>query len=127
MEKLKTPSQYAAMMALTFEAANLDFAQYYAGIFRNFGDLASAEIMETVLADEISHVALGAHWLKRWRNDQTLWEYYRSSLPYPLTPARSKGIGYDPDLHYKAVIDQDFIRELSAYEDSFRITKRSTP
>lgn len=124
MEKLKTPAQYMAMMSLTFEAANLDFAQYYGAIFREFGDLVTAEIMDTVLEDEIAHVALGAHWMKKWRNDKTLWEYYRESLPWPLTPARSRGIGFDPSLHEKAMNDFDFIQSLKNYEDDFRITKR---
>lgn len=125
MEKLKTPAQYTAMMALTFEAANLDFAQYYANIFRGFGDNTTAEILDTVLEDEITHVAFGAHWMKKWRQDQSLWDYYRSSLPWPLTPARSRGIGFDPVLHDKAMNDPEFMEMLISYDDDFRITKRS--
>src|SRR5690606_37167787 len=62
MEKLKTPAQYLAVMSLTFEAANLDFAQFYSRIFQEQGDLETARILQTVLEDEIAHVALGAHW-----------------------------------------------------------------
>jgi uncharacterized ferritin-like protein (DUF455 family) len=124
MPKLKTAPQYSALMALTFEAANLDFAQHYAQIFRDFGDTKTAEILEAVLEDEITHVAFGAHWLKRWRKDRTLWEYYRECLPWPLTPARSRGIGFDPGIHSKAMGDEDFIRELVAYQDDFKVTKR---
>lgn len=126
MEKLKTPSQYLAMMALTFEAANLDFAQHYSKIFRELGDDKTADILQLVLEDEISHVSFGSHWMKRWRQDKTLWQYYRESLPWPLTPMRSKGIGFDVDLHAKAMNDSDFIKELSLYEDDFPVTKRST-
>ncbi|MCM2350833.1 MAG: ferritin-like domain-containing protein [Bacteriovoracaceae bacterium] len=125
MEKLKTPAQYTAMMSLTFEAANLDFAQYYATIFREFGDHTTASILDTVLEDEITHVAFGAHWMKKWRQDKSLWEYYMSSLPWPLTPARSRGIGFDPSLHEKAMNDSDFIESLKNYDDDFKITKRS--
>ena len=64
MVKLKTPSQYAAVMALTFEAANLDFAQYYAKTFRQMGDEKTAAILDIVLEDEIGHVAFGSHWMK---------------------------------------------------------------
>lgn len=124
MPKLKTASQYAAVMALTFEAANLDFAQYYAKVFRSFGDTKTADILDIVLEDEISHVAFGSHWLKRWREDQELWTYYMSSLPFPLTPARAKGVGFDPALHEKAVNDKEFSRQLDLYEDDFLITKR---
>lgn len=124
MEKLKTPSQYAAVMALTFEAANLDFAQYYSKVFRDFGDDRTADILDIVLEDEISHVAFGAHWMKRWREDKDLWNYYLSQLPFPMTPARSKGIGFDPAIHERAMNDQDFTRMLDEFEDDFKITKR---
>ena len=126
MEKLKTAPQYTAMMALTFEAANLDFAQYYAKKFRSFGDTATAEILETVLEDEISHVAFGSHWMKRWREDKKLWDYYLSCMPGPITPSRSKGINFDPVLHAKAMNDDEFINSLIVYDDNFNITKRTS-
>jgi uncharacterized ferritin-like protein (DUF455 family) len=125
MGKLETPSQYAAVMALTFEAANLDFAQHYAQIFRDHGDEETASIMDIVLEDEIGHVAFGAHWMKKWSNDKSLWEYYMNSLPWPLTPARSKGIGFDPLVHKKAMSDEHFVEQLTNYDDQFKITKRS--
>lgn len=124
MEKLATPSQYLAVMALTFESANLDFAQFYRDLFKKFGDERTAQIMDIVLEDEISHVAFGAHWMKNWRMDQTLWEYYCSSLPWPVTPARSKGIEFDRHLHQKAVNDSDFVEKLSDYNDDFKVTRR---
>jgi uncharacterized ferritin-like protein (DUF455 family) len=126
MEKLKTAPQYTAMMALTFEAANLDFAQYYAKVFRSFGDTATADILDIVLEDEISHVAFGSHWMKKWREDKSLWEYYMSSLPGPITPARSKGLHFDPVIHGKAMNDEDFMNSLVSYDDHFNITKRSS-
>lgn len=125
MDKLKTPAQYAAVMALTFEAANLDFAQYYAKIFRDHGDEKTASIMDIVLEDEIGHVAFGCHWMKKWREDKSLWDYYMASLPWPLTPARSKGIGFDPKIHMKAMNDDAFVDSLVHYDDQFKITKRT--
>lgn len=125
MEKLKTPSQYMALMSLTFEAANLDFAQYYAKIFRSFGDERTANVLDIVLEDEISHVALGSFWMKKWREDKNLWDYYLESLPWPLTPARSRGIDFDPGLHARAIGDEHFIASLISYDDDFRITKRN--
>lgn len=124
MEKLESPSQYLSVMALTFESANLDFAQFYRDLFKKYGDDRTAQIMDIVLEDEISHVAFGAHWMKNWRRDQSLWEYYRSSLPWPVTPARSKGIDYDRDLHLKAIGDNDFVEKLSEYNDDFKVTRR---
>lgn len=125
MEKLKTPAQYVSVMSLTFEAANLDFAQFYSRLFHSFGDLETAKILEIVLEDEISHVAFGGHWMKKWRQDKKLWDYYRECLPWPLTPARSKGIGFDPEVHGKAMLDDEFVHELVQFDDDFKITKRS--
>jgi uncharacterized ferritin-like protein (DUF455 family) len=125
MEKLKTPAEYTAMMALTLEAANLDFAQYYASVFRTVGDEKSAAILDIVLEDEISHVAFGAHWMKRWRQDKKLWDYYREVLPGPITPARSRGLHYDPSIHAKAMNDDEFVAALTAFDDEFSITRRS--
>ena len=124
MPKLPTAAHYLAMMALTFEAANLDFAQYYSKIFRSLGDEKTAAILDLVLEDEISHVALGSHWMKKWRQDKTLWKYYMECLPWPLTPARSKGIGFDPKLHEKAMMDPEFVSELQLYNDDFKVTRR---
>jgi uncharacterized ferritin-like protein (DUF455 family) len=124
MPKLKTPAQYTAVISLTFEAANLDFAQHYSKLFRSFGDDRTADILDIVLEDEISHVAFGAHWMKRWRDDRDLWNYYLTSLPHPLTPARGKGIGFDPKIHDRAMNDLEFTKNLDLFEDPYKITKR---
>lgn len=125
MEKLKSPEQYTAVMSLTFEAANLDFAQFYSDVFRELGDEKTASILDTVLEDEIGHVAFGSHWMKKWKQDKSLWDYYLSVLPWPLTPARSKGIHFNRELHQRAVNDLGFVNNLENYDDSFQITKRS--
>lgn len=125
MHKLETPNQYTAVMAMTFEAANLDFANFYSKLFRSMGDEETAKILDIVLDDEIGHVAFGVHWMKKWSSDKSLWEYYVNSLPWPLTPARSKGINYDEGLRQIAINDSDFIKSLSNFDDLFKITKRS--
>jgi hypothetical protein len=88
------------------------------------GDEKTASILDTVLEDEITHVAFGSHWLKRWRQDKDLWQYYVDSLPWPMTPARGKGIGFDPVVHQKAVGDEDFVQRRANYNDDFRVTRR---
>ncbi|MBY0412867.1 MAG: ferritin-like domain-containing protein, partial [Bdellovibrionales bacterium] len=108
MEKLETPSHFYSAMAMTFEAANLDFAQFYEEGFRAVEDFKTADIMRVVLEDEISHVALGAHWLNQWRGDKDLWNYYKTHLPGVMTPARAKGIHFDKEIRKRAGLDQEF-------------------
>ena len=124
MKELKTPSQYLATMALTFEAANLDFAFYFENKFRKMQDYRTADILEVVLKEEISHVGLGVHYLQKWREDKTLWEYYTTQLPYPITPARAKGKIFKEDLRKKANMPIEFISNVHSYKDDFRITER---
>lgn len=124
MDKLKTPSHFYAAMALTFESANLDFAQYYEESFKAVEDFETARIMKIVLDDEISHVALGAHWLNQWRGDKDLWNYYKTHLPGVMTPARSKGIHFDRAIRSRAGLDHDFIENLDAFRDEFKVTNR---
>lgn len=124
MEKLKTPSHFYSAMAMTFESANLDFAQFYEEGFRAVEDFKTAEIMRIVLEDEISHVALGAHWLNQWRGDKDLWSYYQTHLPGVMTPARAKGIHFDKNIRLKAGLDQNFIDRLDEFRDEFKVTNR---
>ena len=46
-------------MGLTFENANLDFAGDYARAARACGDVATADALDQVHADEIRHVHFG--------------------------------------------------------------------
>jgi uncharacterized ferritin-like protein (DUF455 family) len=124
MEKLKTPSSFFALMALTFESANLDFAFEYEKIFRSVGDIETADVLKTVFEDEISHVALGAHWLGQWKGQLDLWDYYRSVLPMPLTPARAKGANYLPETRLAAGLEPQWVEKLGEFQDDFRITNR---
>lgn len=126
MEKLKTPTQFYAAMALTFESANLDFAQYYEKSFRDVEDNETANIMRIVCEDEISHVALGAHWLNLWKGDKDLWTYFKENLPGVMTPARSKGINFDRSLRVRAGLDDTFLDQLENYRDDFKVTNRKS-
>ncbi len=124
MPGLKTAASFFATMSLTFESANLDFALYYRDAFRAVGDDATADILQVVYDDELSHVALGATWLGRWRGDRALWDYYMSCLPFPLTPARARGIGYRPECRRAAQLPEDWIEALTSYVDPFPVTQR---
>ena len=124
MDKLKTPSHFYSAMAMTFEAANLDFAQFYEEGFRAVEDFKTADIMRVVVEDEISHVALGVHWLNQWRGDKDLWNYYKTHLPGVMTPARAKGIHFDKEIRLRAGLDPEFITSLDEFRDEFKVTNR---
>jgi uncharacterized ferritin-like protein (DUF455 family) len=122
--RLKTPVNFYALVALTFESANLDFAIYYETCFKEVDDFESAKIMKIIFEDEISHVALGAKWLNQWRGEKKLWEYFFENLPFPITPARSKGVNFNRDARVRAGLDNEFIDTLEKYYDPFGITNR---
>ena len=109
MHQMKTPAEYLSTMALTYEAANLDFAHFYEKIFLEVGDLKTASILKVVYDDEISHVNFGVKYMNLWRKDKSLWEYYNETLPYPLTAARGKGKLFVEEARRKAKMDQEFI------------------
>ena len=124
MESIKTPQNYLSVMALTFEAANLDFAHFYEKIFQEVGDIKTANILKVVYEDEISHVAFGVSYFEKWRENKSLWEYYNEHLPFPLTPARGKGQKFVEEARRKAKMDHDFIAKLTSFDDNFNVTKR---
>ncbi len=124
MSKLETPAQYTALMALTFEAANLDFAAYYEKIFRGLGEDDIANVLAEVLKDEISHVGFGVRYMNKWREDKDLWNYYQENLPWPMTPARAKGKVFERTPREKAGLDENFLEAIEQYKDDFSVTSR---
>lgn len=126
MHDLKTPSEFYALMALTFEAANLDFAIHFHHLFKKIEDNKSSAIMKIVYEDEIKHVSRGAIWLNKWRGDKSLWQYYIDCLPEFVTPARSKGQTFDQASRKKAGLPSDFIDNVKNYKDDFNVTNRKS-
>lgn len=124
ISNVKNYSEYFSTMALTFEAANLDFSGYYSKLFELNGDTVTSSIVKTVYEDELSHVGLGGHWLNVWRSDKTLWQYYMHSLPWPITPARSKGIHFNKRHRISAGLPEEFVNELISFKDDFKVTQR---
>jgi uncharacterized ferritin-like protein (DUF455 family) len=64
----KTAHDGLARMALVprvLEARGLDVTPGMIAKLRNLGDMASAEILELILREEVAHVAAGSHWY-RW-------------------------------------------------------------
>ncbi len=122
--KVKSYDEFFALMALTLEAANLDFCCYYSDVFTEFEDSKSAELMKVVYEDEIGHVALGATWLNKWRADRSLWDYYTSLLPEKVTPSRGKGKVFDHQGRLRSGLDLDFVNKSQNYQDEFIVTQR---
>jgi uncharacterized ferritin-like protein (DUF455 family) len=108
---ITSPLHYVSMMNLTFEMANLDFAPIYGKSFLTHGDKDSAELMATILHDEIHHVGFGWQWLKRWTtNNQTEWEAWNQTLASTLlTPKRAMGFYLHPEPRLAAGIPQDWV------------------
>jgi uncharacterized ferritin-like protein (DUF455 family) len=119
-----SPEVFYALIALTFEQANLDFAAYYRDLFSAAGDQVSADIMQKVLDDEIGHVAMGARWITSHTQDKELWEMYNQLLPAPLSPARGKGMHFNREARIKVGFTPDFIDKMENYREESRIGNR---
>ncbi len=126
LAKIQNKTQYYTFVALTLEAANLDFAKYYSEVFSSIEDHKTAKILDIVYEDEISHVAVGRKWLDKWRGDKDLWQYFLENLPELITPARSKGMIFDREGRKKAGLDAGFIESVANYRDEFAVTDRKS-
>jgi uncharacterized ferritin-like protein (DUF455 family) len=100
-------------MGLTFEHANLDFAGDYAAAARACGDVATAEALERVHADEIGHVHFAWVWMNRFAPGDP-WQTYLAHVTPPLGPHRARGARLDRDARKQAGITDQFIAELEA-------------
>ncbi len=117
--------KFSAIMSITFEGANLDFALIYKNTFLKFQDKISAEIMNVIYHDERKHVRRGVKVLEK-REDKKLsdWEYYLQLLDKPLTPRRAKGYFYIPETRRKLGLSEEFIQKLAEYKDEFSNRKK---
>lgn len=116
---MQSPLDYVARLSMTFEQANLDFSLYYRNAFKEIGDTQTAAILDTIYHDEIAHVRLGATWLQEWKHPgETDWDAYQRGLAPPLTPARAKGIGFNPAGRKAAGLSSAFIDSLRVYAHS---------
>ena len=104
-------------MGLTFENANLDFAQEHIEAARAAGDAETARILQVVHDDEIGHVRFAWRWLLRLKPaDQTPWAAYCANVAWPHGPDRARGKSFDPDSRIAAGLDPEFVRRLAATE-----------
>ncbi len=119
LSSMSSPIDYVTLVSMTFEQANLDYARYYGGLFREMGDESSAEIMDVIYRDEIGHLAYGLRWFNQWRsNEESLWDAYLAALPEGLSPSWAKGIGFEVEGRKQAGLPDDFIRQLKVFSRS---------
>jgi uncharacterized ferritin-like protein (DUF455 family) len=109
---LSDPIKYVSVMSLTFEMANLDFAPLYRQAFALHGDAASAELMDRIVTDEISHVSFGYHWLEKMKkSEQSSWQAWRCNVPENLPLKRARGAQLQEELRLKAKIPTSWVEE----------------
>ena len=111
--QFSSPVHFVCVMGLTFENANLDFAQEYAVAARAVGDPETAAVLEAVHRDEIRHVRFAWRWLRRWRGESG-WQAYLDSVAPPLGPGRARGREMCVDSRRAAGLDDEFIAGLLA-------------
>ncbi|EMJ90679.1 DUF455 family protein [Leptospira alstonii] len=118
--RMQTLEKFYAIMAISFEGANLDFSKIYTMAFERFGDLEKAGIMKAVYEDEIKHVRRGYHYIKKRIPDSgDEWDYYLSLIEFPFTPRRAKGYHYFPETRIQAGFSEEFVTKLERYEDEY--------
>ena len=113
--QFSSPVHFVCVMGLTFENANLDFAQEYAAAARALGDEETAAALDEVHRDEIRHVRFAWRWLRRWRGEHASgWRAYLDSVSPPLGPGRARGRDLCIASRRAAGLDEEFIAGLAA-------------
>ena len=115
VEHLRTPLAFVCTLGLTFENANLDFAQEHAAAARAAGDEATARVIDLVHTEETRHVAFAWTWFQRLKESgEDDWDAYCRSVHRPHGPERARGATYDVDARRAAGLAEAFIRRLAA-------------
>lgn len=115
---MRSPLEYVAGMSLVFEQANLDHAALWARRFRDAEDVATAELMELVLEEEVGHVKHGATWFERWRSPGPAFSAFVSALPVGLDAVRARGPVLQVAPRLQAGLSRDFISALANHRAS---------
>lgn len=134
------PRAFLAAVGLTLEQANLDFTLTYRDGFAEAGDHESAGVCQLVHDEEIAHVALAAHWIKRLSaldsggstdSDESDLDCYLAAVPFPLGPARAKGRRFEVGPRRRAGLSDAMIEHVrsarSSSERGLAPTEPSTP
>ena len=116
LDDYRSPLHFSCAMGLTFENANLDFAQEYANAATEVGDLETAAVLQRVHDEEIAHVHFAWVWLQKFAPNEPAWETYIAHLDHPLGPHRARGKTFDRDARRRAGLPADFIDRLAHVE-----------
>lgn len=112
LDHLATPLHFICAMGLTFENANLDFANDYATAARACRDHETARVLDQVHTDEIGHVHFAYTWLRRFAPDTDPWTAYLAHTRPPLGPHRARGKNFDAESRRRAGFSPEFIANL---------------
>ncbi len=106
--------EFAAVMGMGLEAANLEYAPNFAARFRQAGDELGAQIQERIGAEEVAHVGFATRWFSRWTGgcDFDVWSRH---LPAPLSPWVMHGQPIAGDARRRAGMSEEFLARLAAY------------
>lgn len=116
---INTPMDYVCRMSLTFEQANLDFAAYFRDVLTDLGDGRTAQMLDTVLQDEMSHVRHGLNWFRRWKpENESDWHAFCSALGAEINPSRAKGMVFRADYRREIGLADSYINALHVYSQS---------
>jgi len=120
ISSMESPLDYVSRLSLTFEQANLDYANHYSKVLAEAGDQESADLLAKIYKDEIAHVGYGLKWLRRWKkNAQSDWDAWHKQLHFPLSPIRAKGmVPFNEEGRRKAGLDENFIAALKRFQTS---------
>lgn len=114
---IHSPLHYVSTMPLTLEMANLDFAPIYGKAFLQAGDELSADLMTTILNDEIAHVRFGVQWFKRLKpKELNEWDTWKDTISnMQMTPRRAKGSHFNRESRIKAGVSESWIQQLQEF------------
>jgi uncharacterized ferritin-like protein (DUF455 family) len=111
----QTPLQFAALMNIGMEGANLEHTRRFAIGFREAGDEAGALIQEQIEAEEVAHVAFGRHWFEQFSGGLSF-ARWMAELPPPLSPLMMRGKPLNRGARRQAGFTDTFLDELEAWQ-----------